>query len=105
MTYIDTWRHTYAHARAFYYLSGGKLVLAEYGSWQGGQQGGVQGTGWLLRGSGGSVSDQTLAAEGGYARATCDDLTLCEPTVLVWRTLANFKRDAFEQLGLFKFTD
>jgi len=43
---------------------------------------------------------QTLAEEGGRARASCDDLTLCGPPVLVWRTLASLKQGAFEQLGL-----
>jgi len=98
-------RYLKAHLRprwCIYYLSGGKLVLAEYRSSQGGQQASFEASGGfcvttvvLFQ-----EADKILAEGGGCARATCDNLTLCGPPVLVWRALGNLKRDAFMRLGL-----
>ena len=98
-------RYLKAHLRprwCIYYLSGGKLVLAEYRSSQGGQQASFEASGGfcvttvvLFQ-----EADKILAEEGGCARAMCNDFTLFRPPVLSWRAIESLERDAFVRLGL-----
>jgi len=84
-----------------YYLSGGCLVSAEYGSVQGGQQGAFEASSGFDKTTKRlfDAADSALAPSG-CARATCDDLTLCGPAQIFWEVLAVLKRDAEAQLSL-----
>jgi len=90
--------HLRLHSR-IYYLSGGKLVLAEYRAVV--LQASEAPGGFCVTAGGlFQEADQTPAEGGGCARAKCDVLMLCGAPVLVLRALEDLKRGAFVRLGL-----
>ena len=91
-------RYIESHLRPrsrIYYLSGGFLIRAEYGSVQGGQQGAFEASFGFNKTTKRlfDATDSALSKAGGCVRATCDDLTLCGSAHIFWEVLAVLKRD------------
>jgi hypothetical protein len=100
------WRFMDAHMRPespIFYSHGGKLEKLDYLGVQGGQQGAFEASSGFNETTLNLfiAANDLLGTRGGCARATVDDLTLCDTPALVWTALANLQRDMEVQLGMF----